>query len=62
MRELDPIELTQPADGYPAGTPGTIVETSPPGFYLVEIAEEALRADNDDIVLVTVRADAVRAA
>lgn len=58
MRELDSIELTRPADGYPVGTPGTIVGIER-DVYCVEIAEDSMRP-GDELALVSVPAGAIR--
>lgn len=59
--ELDRVELLEPAAGWPAGTPGTVVDVPADGFVTVEISNHLLDDDASLLdALVDVPASAVR--
>lgn len=43
--ELDSVELAVSVNGWPAGTPGTVVDVPAEGFVTVEITNERIPSD-----------------
>ena len=43
--ELDTVELTEAVDGWPEGTPGTVVDVPADGFVTIEIDNELVDPD-----------------